>query len=197
MTNPFQVTEPTVGTRAVTDQRTERTACEELVRVEEALREVEARRLKITKPQNDAIDAVNFQAKEVSLPLKAIKEELQGLLEKYRQLPEVQEKIAHLRSLKRANTNAALAGDLGAVANTSELIAETDVPLSVDCGEYSVRYREGLELEDVDEEKLDKRYFKTVVDEAAIKNDIEMIGNVRGVTHRWKLTPTVYSKPKK
>lgn len=178
----------------ITTLEDEKEYAKALVSVEVALRELEAKRKKIAKPQFDAFKAVNEQAKEASAPLEEMKSAVQGMMERYRQSPEVQGKLAALRNHKRINAIAGRDGDIDTVNITAEMIATTDVPLSLKVGKYDIRYREGVVIESVMEDQLPDRYFKKVIDEAAIKADIESLGFVRGVMHKWTYVPTVYSK---
>ena len=176
---------------------TEAQVCKALAQVEDALRILEEERTSITKPQRAAIDIVNAKAKVAAAPLEAQKQALQAVLEAYRLQPAVQTIIAERLSAERKFRAAEKEGDMLALTALSQTIADLreQVPPSVDAGPgFEVRFRFGIEIQSVDEALIPEHYYKRVLDEKAVKNDIDALGSVPGVTHRWTYTPAVYAK---
>lgn len=187
---------PTLTIQTVENPEQELHACALLAEVETQLRAIEDSRTAITAPQNAAIKEVNAQAKQVAAPLEAIKATLQGILETYRLLPAAQEKLAKRRALEVTYREAEKEGDMESLVIYGERLNEmkAELPASVPAGDFEVRYRTGLEILSINEAELPERYWKKVIDEKAIKEDIDLIGAVPGVEHRWKYTPTCYAK---
>ena len=176
---------------------TEAQVCRALAQVEDALRILEEERTSITKPQRAAIDIVNSKAKVAAAPLEAQKQALQSVLEAYRLQPAVQTIIAERLSAERKFRAAEKEGDMLALTALSQTIADLreQVPPSVDAGpEFEVRYRSGIELLNVDEATLPERYWLRIPNEKLIKEDIDAIGAVEGVEHRYTYKPSCYTK---
>jgi hypothetical protein len=193
----LQATIPqTTVPQTITTPDQERMAASLLAEVESELRRLEELRTAITKPQNEAIKAVNAQAKEVSAPLEDIKAKLQEVMGAYRLSPEVQDMIVKRKRMEKEHWRLQKEGtaeEIESVALAIQAVNEL-VPASVDAGEFDVRYRSGIEILSVDEAQLPERYWKRVVDEKAVKDDIELIGAVTGVEYRWVYKPSCYAK---
>lgn len=189
----------------ITNTLGERAVAKLFVEAELTIRDIEAGRKELTVPLNEALKKINTTAKEQSLPMIEIKEELQKKLSDYRLLPEVQEKLARRRTLERESYQAEKAGDEDGMRLTGTAIAElnNEVPKSVTVqvpnpkgglSTMDVRFRETLILDEIDEEELDDRYFSWTVNEKAIKDDIKLVGTVTGVKHSYEAKPYCVSK---
>lgn len=192
---PITIPEPIIP-EEVNDPITEDLAANAFAAFVKAVRAVEAQRLEKTRPLNDVIKDYIAAEKSLKAPMEEGAEKVAALLEAYRLSPAVQEKLASVRMLKKDFREAEKAGDVEGLALIGAKIeaAEVRPSIAVNGGSARVQFRVGIELLEIDEAQLPDRYFKRVLDEKAVKEDIELLGAVKGVEHRWTYRPSFVEK---
>lgn len=160
------------------------------------VRKLEEERKTISVPLNKALDELMEKTKEAKGPHENVIAAAKVALSGWRSQPQVQESIAKIRRLERDSRQAAKDGDVRAVELIGRNVAELseECPKAIPVSNGSVRFTERLKLTHIDESELDDRYFvvKRVVDEDRVKEDIELMGSVRGVEHEYSYSPSFY-----
>ena len=174
---------------AVTDSETERQAAGQLVLVEKALRQLEERRTDITRPLNASLKKINEEVKVVAVPLEAKKAELQAAMGEYRLQPKVQEMLARRDRMEKMFRHAERDGDERSMREVAPVIAlineELPRTVKVEGSDLSVRYRSSIEIDSINEDELPEEFFTRTPDVKRIKAQIETLGSVPGVEHRY------------
>jgi hypothetical protein len=164
-----------------------------LVETETELRRIEADRKALSVPTNKVLKEINEKSKAIAEPFEEAKAALQKALSDYRLTPEVQEKIAKRTAFERDFRKFEKEGDVKSMeivsAAISRVLEEVPKSVKVEGSSLVVRYRESLKLDEVDEETLPEEFFDRVPNEKRIKERIDLIGAVPGVTHRFEMNP--------
>lgn len=184
----------TIIPERVDDKTSEALAASAFAQFEKAIRSVENQRLEKTRPLNDVVADYIAAAKSLKQPLEEERDRVGALLEAYRLSPAVQTALAEVRNLKKDFREAEKTGDVTALELIGSKISEAEVPVSIAVDGGSVRFRNGIELLEIDETLLDSRYYKSVIDEKKIKEDLDLLGDVKGVTFRFTYKPSFFAK---
>lgn len=190
---PVTYPEPIIPEK-VDDPITESLAAQAFAAFEGAVRSVEAQRMEKTRPLNAVIKDYIAAEKSLKQPLEDERDRVGEMLEAYRLSEPVQTALAEVRNLKRDFKDAEKAGDTKALELIGAKIEAADIKPSIPVQGGRLQFRVGIELLEVDESVLPDRYFKRVLDEKAIKEDIDLLGAVTGVVHRWTYKPSFVEK---
>lgn len=178
----------------ITEPNQESLVAERFAELEREIRQIEEERKLKTRGLDAAKKDYMEAEKSMKAPLEAEQTALAAAMEAYRLSEPVQTALAEVRNLKRDYREAEKVGDTTALALIGEKIEAADLKPSVAVDGGRVQYRVGIELLNVDESLLPDRYFKRVLDEKAIKEDIDALGAVTGVEFRWTYKPSFVAK---
>ncbi len=199
----------------VSDPKSEKMAANAYAKCDLILREIEAKRLEVSEPLNEALKARNGEAKEASKPWEELKELLSGKLGGYVASPEQQRAIEIRNYAEKQLEKAVNAGDM-----ESAKLFQVDYhealearPKSIETEtKATVQYRSSIEIEEITdipdifcqksidckalleavefgEVKLPERFILKVPDEKAIKEAIRSGDVPRGVKYHLSVKP--------
>lgn len=187
---------PTELPATVSTPADERLVAEALASVQDALDQIERKRTEITKPQRDALTAINDQAKETAYPYEKMREALAKRLTEWRGSAEGKRLLAERSAMEWRFKEAQREGAVEDITKAAEdySVALELAPKSVPAGAYrSIRYRRNVVIDGYVFEEIPYEYIKATVDEVKLKKALADGVYVPSVTWHEEMMPSVYS----